>query len=114
MCKLCVTDIDTSVPQLASRHQLSSITTCDDIAVKEIKFGESPDVLKIINRLFREIKLWLKLEHENIVPLLGVTDGFGSLPALISPWFQNGTLTRYLQRKHKMLSYNANLHCSGM
>ncbi|KAG2035109.1 kinase-like domain-containing protein [Suillus americanus] len=58
-------------------------------------------------RLFREIKLWLKLEHENIVPLFGVTDGFGSLPALISPWFQNGTLTGYLQRKHKTLSYNA-------
>lgn len=58
-------------------------------------------------QLFREIKLWLKLEHENIVPLLGVTDGFSSLPALVSPWFQNGTLTGYLQRKHKMLSHNA-------
>lgn len=102
-CKLHVRDIDASVPQLVSRHQFSS----NDVAVKEIKFDEDPDMLKIINRLFREIKLWLKLEHENIVPLFGVTDGFGSLPALISPWFQNGTLTGYLQRKHKMLSYNA-------
>lgn len=106
-CKLHVRDIDTSVQRLVSPYQFSSITSCDDVAVKEIKFGENPDVLKIINQLFREIKLWLKLEHENIVPLLGVTDGFSSLPALVSPWFQNGTLTGYLQRKHKMLSHNA-------
>lgn len=106
-CKLHVRDLDTSVQRLVSPYQFSSITSCDDVAVKEIKFGENPDVLKIINQLFREIKLWLKLEHENIVPLLGVTDGFSSLPALVSPWFQNGTLTGYLQRKHKMLSHNA-------
>jgi hypothetical protein len=57
--------------------------------------------------LFREIKLWLKLEHENIVPLWGVTDGFGSLPGLVSPWEENGALTGYLQRKHAMLSDDA-------
>jgi serine/threonine protein kinase len=54
-------------------------------------------------RLFREIKLWLKLEHENIVPLWGVTDEFGSLPALVSPWLENGSLTAYLQHKHETL-----------
>jgi serine/threonine protein kinase len=56
--------------------------------------------------LFREIKLWLELEHKNIVPLWGVADGFGSLPALVSPWLENGALTGYLQRKHEVLSYN--------
>jgi hypothetical protein len=56
--------------------------------------------------LFREIKLWLELEHENIVPLWGVADGFGSLPALVSPWLENGALTGYLQHKHEILSYN--------
>ncbi|KAG2340782.1 kinase-like protein [Suillus weaverae] len=63
-------------------------------------------MLKIINRLFREIKLWLELEHENIVPLWGVADDFGSLPALVSPWLENGALTGYLQREYEMLSYN--------
>jgi hypothetical protein len=63
-------------------------------------------MLTIINRLFREITLWLKLEHKNIVPLWGVADGFGSLPALVSPWLENGALTGYLQLKHKTLSYN--------
>ncbi|KAG2356602.1 kinase-like domain-containing protein, partial [Suillus spraguei] len=31
---------------------------------------------------------------------------FGSIPALVSPWLENGSLTEYLQRKHKILSYN--------
>ncbi|KAG1818290.1 hypothetical protein EV424DRAFT_983733 [Suillus variegatus] len=63
-------------------------------------------MLKIINRLFREITLWFKLEHKNIVPLWGVADGFGSLPALVAPWLENGALTGYLRREHERLSYN--------
>ncbi|KAG2756848.1 kinase-like protein, partial [Suillus brevipes Sb2] len=57
-------------------------------------------------RLFREIRLGLKLEHEHIIPLWGVTDGFGSVPGFVSPWFENDTLTRYLDRIHEMLSYS--------
>ncbi|KAG1868006.1 kinase-like domain-containing protein [Suillus tomentosus] len=103
-CKLCPTKIDASVQEKVSRYyQYPTTTDCVDVAVKEIILVNDPDILKIINRLFREIKLWLKLEHENIVPLWGVTDGFGSLPALVSPWLENGSLTRYLQHKHEML-----------
>ncbi|KAG2060084.1 kinase-like protein [Suillus hirtellus] len=53
--------------------------------------------------------LWLKLGHPNIIPLFGVADGFGSLPALVLPWLENGALTGYLQREHETLSYNARL-----
>lgn len=107
-CKLRLKDkgIDTSVRQIDSHHQLSSMTTYTDVAVKEIILRNNADRLMIINRLFREIKLWLKLEHKNIVPLLGVADGFGSLPALVSLWLENGALTGYIQREHKMLSHN--------
>ncbi|KAG1736340.1 kinase-like domain-containing protein [Suillus lakei] len=82
------------------------MSTCADVAVKEIILSHDADMLTIINRLIREITLWLKLEHKNIVPLWGVADGFGSLPAPISPWLENGALTGYLQREYKMLSYN--------
>lgn len=30
-CKFCVTDLEATVPQLVSRYQLSSITTCNDV-----------------------------------------------------------------------------------
>ncbi|KAG1828755.1 kinase-like protein [Suillus subalutaceus] len=60
--------------------------------------------MKAIDRLFQEIRLWLKLKHDNIVPLWGVTDGAGSVPALVSPWLENGALTGFLQWKHETLS----------
>jgi hypothetical protein len=91
---------------LYRRDQSPCISTRVDVAVKEIILMNNAEMLTIINRLFREIKLWLELEHENIVPLWGVADGFGSLPALVSPWLENGALTGYLQRKHEVLSYN--------
>ncbi|KAG2108682.1 uncharacterized protein F5147DRAFT_576677, partial [Suillus discolor] len=52
----------------------------------------------------REIKIWLKLDHENIVPLWGVADGFGCLPALVSPWLADwipsaGARKAFLQQK---------------
>lgn len=88
------------------RYQFPSRSNCADVAVKEIILGNHENMSTIINRLFRQITLWLKLELKNIVPLWGVVDGFGSLPALVSPWLENGALTGYLQRKHEMLSYN--------
>ncbi|KAG1888544.1 kinase-like domain-containing protein [Suillus subluteus] len=68
-CKLYLRDND-AVQQVVSRYQFPSRSTCT-------------------NRLFREITLWLRLVHKNIVPLWGVV-----------------SLTGYLQREHKILSYN--------
>jgi hypothetical protein len=56
----------------------------------------------------------LRLKHENIVPLFGVAGGFGSLPALISPWLKNGALTGYLEREHEMLSYTRKFALVGL
>ena len=41
----------------------------------------------------------MKLQHTNILPLFGTTSGFGPLPAMVSPWLGNGTLTSYLERR---------------
>ncbi|KAG1796466.1 kinase-like domain-containing protein [Suillus variegatus] len=104
-CKLDLRDSD-AVQQVVFRHQFPSVSTRVDVAVKEILLRSDTDMLTIINRLFREVTPWLKLEHKNIVPLWGVADGFGSLPALVSPWLENGALTGYLEREHEVLSYN--------
>jgi serine/threonine protein kinase len=104
-CKLDLKDIDV-VQQMVFRYQSPLMSTCVYVAVKEIMWRSTDSMLSIINRLSREIKVWLKLEHENIVPLWGVTNDFGSLPALVSPWLENGALTEYLHRKHEMLSDN--------
>ncbi|KAG2134895.1 kinase-like domain-containing protein [Suillus bovinus] len=61
------------------------------------------EIPRLTNRFFREIKISSTLNHENIVPLWGVACQFGVLPALVSPWLKNGTLTEYLQNRHKEL-----------
>ncbi|KAG2103158.1 kinase-like domain-containing protein [Suillus cothurnatus] len=103
-CSLGLTTVDSSVRQTISHYGLSSTTISVDVAVKDIRTTDHAADMKAINRLFREIRLWLKLKHENIVPLWGVTDGAGSVPALVSPWLENGALTGFLQRKHETLS----------
>ncbi|KAG1799057.1 kinase-like domain-containing protein, partial [Suillus variegatus] len=46
----------------------------------------------------REAYVWITLEHDNILTFNGVVDGFGPLPALVSPWMENGSLDYYLKR----------------
>ncbi|KAG1808532.1 kinase-like domain-containing protein [Suillus variegatus] len=104
-CKLDLRGIN-AIQQAVFRYQSPLMSTCVDVAVKEIILRGDTDMLTIIDRLFRELTLWLKLEHKNIVPLWGVADGFGSLPSLVSPWLENGALTGYLRRVHERLSYN--------
>jgi serine/threonine protein kinase len=38
-----------------------------------------------------------QLHHENILSLLGFSYEFGLLPAMVSPWIHNGSLTTYLE-----------------
>lgn len=47
--------------------------------------------------------MWLDLEHDNVLPLLGTTMNFGRFPAMVCPWAENGTLTSYLQDCHGRL-----------
>ncbi|KAG2352496.1 kinase-like domain-containing protein, partial [Suillus spraguei] len=45
----------------------------------------------------REAYFWIQLSHDSILPLEGVTDGFGPLPAFVTPWMENGSLNEYLR-----------------
>jgi hypothetical protein len=43
--------------------------------------------------------LWIPLEHDNVLPLLGIChipDDPSKLPCLISPWMHQGTAREYL------------------
>ncbi|KAG2140928.1 kinase-like domain-containing protein [Suillus bovinus] len=71
------------------------------VAVKSVRVPQADDtelVNKTSKRIRREAYVWIKLEHENILPLNGVVDGFGILPALVSPWMENGSLDNYLTK----------------
>ncbi|KAG0707123.1 kinase-like domain-containing protein [Suillus ampliporus] len=52
-------------------------------------------------RARREMKLWMEARHENIVPMLGITEGFSEEGfAMVCPWMEGGTLAQYL-KDHK-------------
>ncbi|KAG2360364.1 hypothetical protein BDR07DRAFT_1412583 [Suillus spraguei] len=47
----------------------------------------------------------MSLRHENLLPIYGTTTGFGSsLPCLVSPWMENGSLTSYLSAMNQALT----------
>ncbi|KAF8119230.1 kinase-like domain-containing protein [Boletus edulis] len=48
----------------------------------------------------RELGIWRRLDHPNIVPFLGIATGFGvsGSTSLVSSWMCNGTLASFLQK----------------
>lgn len=67
-------------------------------------FGYGQLTLLLLQRIRREVKVWLSIEHDNVLPLLGTTMGFSRFPAMVCPWAENGTLTSYLKDRHANLS----------
>ncbi|KLO08493.1 kinase-like protein [Schizopora paradoxa] len=67
------------------------------VAVKRLRFHiyRNKNVSKII---FRELRVWSKLSHPNILPLLGYVM-FGEYPALVSKWMIEGSAREYLGKK---------------
>jgi len=54
----------------------------------------------------RELGIWRRLEHNNIVPFLGIAYGFGmrGTMSLVSLWMPNGTLHEFLGKHHDTLN----------
>lgn len=79
--------------------------TEENVAVKAIRsyFFDENDRLKKDKRLRRELIIWQKLIHDNILPLYGVALGFGPFTAMVSPWAKNGSLTAYLESHRDLL-----------
>ena len=50
--------------------------------------------------LHRELGIWRRLEHSNVVPFLGIAYGFGICGAmsLVSLWMPNDTLYHFLAK----------------
>ncbi|KAG2360654.1 kinase-like domain-containing protein [Suillus spraguei] len=79
--------------------------TEENVAVKAIRsyFFDENDRIKKDKRLRRELIIWKKLIHDNILPLYGVAVGFGPFTAMVSPWAKNGSLTAYLESHRDLL-----------
>ncbi|KAG2140918.1 kinase-like protein [Suillus bovinus] len=65
---------------------------------------DEEDAKKKSRRFRRELKVWSRLRHDNIVPLYGTVSGFGRFIALVCPWYDNGSLSSYLESHGETLS----------
>ncbi|KAF8839140.1 kinase-like protein [Paxillus ammoniavirescens] len=81
------------------------------VAVKAIRTytDDDGDDAKRGQRFRREITTWLKLDHNNVLPLFGTTMNFGRFPAMVCPWLENGSLTSYLERPDRNITTPARL-----
>ncbi|KAH7882658.1 kinase-like domain-containing protein [Phlebopus sp. FC_14] len=86
-----------------------------EVAVKTLRFwamseqGKSThDVVE--KYLRRELGIWRRLDHPNIVPLLGTVSGFGPHISLVSLWMPNGTLQAFLAAHDDKLAIGHRFH----
>jgi serine/threonine protein kinase len=77
-----------------------------EVAVKCVRIEIQNDGFKdiVYKRLMDDFHKWKPLQHENILPLFGITYGFGPVPAIVSPWMPNGSLSTYLDKNYNTLS----------
>ncbi|KAL5532021.1 hypothetical protein ACEPAF_5585 [Sanghuangporus sanghuang] len=64
------------------------------VAVKGLRFYLKEDIKTLFER---EIYVWSKLDHENILPLMGYAiDTMTGFPLLVSRWMENGSAWAYV------------------
>ncbi|KAJ6580532.1 kinase-like domain-containing protein [Mycena vulgaris] len=71
------------------------------VAIKMIRvFDDGTGQLEdVTRRLRREVEVWSRLKHKNILPFIGACDDLAPTPVLISPFYKFGHVATYL-RKH--------------
>ncbi|KAG9041015.1 Negative regulator of mitotic exit [Tulasnella sp. UAMH 9824] len=70
------------------------------VAVKELRTVETRGVRKrIALRLARELRIWAKMNHPNLLPLIGyyLSENY-EIARFISPLMTNGNVSQYLER----------------
>jgi hypothetical protein len=55
--------------------------------------------------LSKELQVWKRINHPNILPLYGLTYKMGTtLPAMVCPWQEQGNLSQYLEGRGMHIS----------
>lgn len=80
----------------ADVYQGNLRTTGSQVAVKTGR-GRLPGDEKTIKKVVREAHVWSKLDHKNVLPLIGITTDFDVSISLVSKWMTIGTAHDYVQ-----------------
>ncbi|KAJ7087012.1 kinase-like domain-containing protein [Mycena epipterygia] len=82
--------------KIAERGSRPEVWKRQTVAVK-VFVDRKSEGRKFERDLRREVAVWYRLHHPNVVPLLGITYDFGTSLSMISPWLGRGTLNTYLK-----------------
>ncbi|KAG9023989.1 hypothetical protein FRB95_012222 [Tulasnella sp. JGI-2019a] len=70
------------------------------VAVKRLRSDETQDI-RVAKRLVREMKAWSKLQHPNILPLIGFYLSTNlELALIVCPLLPDGNMALYLQKEN--------------
>ncbi|KAN0084324.1 Protein kinase-like domain containing protein [Tylopilus felleus] len=75
-----------------------------EVAIKVYKVYTQRDEHRL-KRFNKEIDVWLKLQHPNVLPLFGTirdTRMHPDIPAMVCPWVANGSLSGHLDRNKEL------------
>lgn len=71
-----------------------------EVAIKTAR-GGLPGEERLIKRALKEMHLWSKIRHENVLPLIGITTEYDLTISIVSRWMQNGNAREYVQEKNR-------------
>lgn len=93
---------------------ISDVILCFQVAVKHLRprGAAAADWGRMDLRLRREITVWKRLRHANIVPLFGTISSSYPFIGMISPWMQKGNLNTFI--KTNTLAYAHRLQLVGI
>ncbi|KAH8110507.1 kinase-like domain-containing protein, partial [Phellopilus nigrolimitatus] len=71
-----------------------------NVAIKRVRFyiDSNQDIARVVAR---EVKVWSRLEHPNILPFLGFIVEESGFSSLVSEWMDNGTVSIYIKNHPK-------------
>ncbi|KAJ7312254.1 kinase-like domain-containing protein [Mycena albidolilacea] len=95
--------------RISALERVNHLTTQISIPKDPYANGASANIYKGMlqrrTKLQREVNVWCRLDHPNIMPLLGITYDFGTSLSMVSPWLRKGTLHAYLESSDARLSH---------
>ncbi|KAJ7840878.1 kinase-like domain-containing protein [Mycena leptocephala] len=101
-----------ATPTYTGGNSLNHLTVagfahCSQVAIKMIRVSDdgSGQLEDIMRRLRREVDVWARLKHKNILPFIGICDDLAPTPVLISPFYKFGHVGTYL-KEHPDINRN--------